>query len=129
VRLILEKPFGRNLPSSISLSEALNRLFREDQLWRIDHFLGKEVVQNLLVLRFANRFLTPVWVRVQPPVLTPTPTPKRSFSSIQKEHKTNGPPRTSTLTRGQKSLKSRRWLEADACVASSGVLSSKWGSR
>ena len=91
MRLILEKPFGRNLPSSISLSEALTRLFREDQLWRIDHFLGKEVVQNLLVLRFANRFLTPVWVRVQPPVLTPTPTPKRSFSSIQKEHKTIRP--------------------------------------
>ena len=128
MRLILEKPFGRNLPSSISLSEALNRLFREDQLWRIDHFLGKEVVQNLLVLRFANRFLTPVWVRVQPPVLTPTPPPKEVL--IQYKKNTRRPtPRPSALTRGQKSLKSRRWLEADACVASSGVLSSKWGSR
>ena len=59
-RLIVEKPFGIDLGSAEVLNEALHRGWREDQIFRIDHFLGKETVQNLLVFRFANRFLEPV---------------------------------------------------------------------
>uniref|UniRef100_V9KLG6 Glucose-6-phosphate 1-dehydrogenase n=1 Tax=Callorhinchus milii TaxID=7868 RepID=V9KLG6_CALMI len=62
-RVIVEKPFGKDLESSNKLSSHLNSLFREDQLYRIDHYLGKEMVQNLMVLRFANRIFGPVWNR------------------------------------------------------------------
>lgn len=64
-RIILEKPFGRDLQSSEELNEHICSLFNEDQLYRIDHYLGKELVQNLVVMRFANRFLTPLWNRDQ----------------------------------------------------------------
>lgn len=50
-RIIVEKPFGRDLQSSHELSSHLSSLFREDQIYRIDHYLGKEMVQNLMVLR------------------------------------------------------------------------------
>jgi glucose-6-phosphate 1-dehydrogenase len=60
-KLVIEKPFGHNRSSSDLLTESLRRGFREDQIYRIDHYLGKEMVQNLLVLRFANRFLEPLW--------------------------------------------------------------------
>ena len=50
-RVIVEKPFGRDLASSNDLSSHLASLFREDQLYRIDHYLGKEMVQNLMILR------------------------------------------------------------------------------
>nr|CAB3247922.1 glucose-6-phosphate 1-dehydrogenase-like [Phallusia mammillata] len=62
-RVIVEKPFGRDFDSSAELSNHLAGLFREDQLYRIDHYLGKEMVQNLLVLRFANRLFGPIWDR------------------------------------------------------------------
>ena len=62
-RLIVEKPFGRDLASSNQLSEHLSKLFSEEELYRIDHYLGKEMVQNLLVLRFANRILSRIWNR------------------------------------------------------------------
>lgn len=63
VRLIVEKPFGRDLQSSTELSAALRPLFCEDEIFRIDHYLGKEMVKNLLILRFANIFFNAVWSR------------------------------------------------------------------
>uniref|UniRef100_A0A8C9T9I3 Glucose-6-phosphate 1-dehydrogenase n=1 Tax=Scleropages formosus TaxID=113540 RepID=A0A8C9T9I3_SCLFO len=62
-RVIVEKPFGRDLQSSEELSAHLSALFTEDQIYRIDHYLGKEMVQNLMVLRFGNRIFGPVWNR------------------------------------------------------------------
>jgi glucose-6-phosphate 1-dehydrogenase len=59
-RLVIEKPFGIDLASALALNEQLHRHWREDQVFRIDHFLGKETVQNMLVFRFANRFIEPV---------------------------------------------------------------------
>ncbi|RZR80740.1 hypothetical protein BHM03_00006815 [Ensete ventricosum] len=62
-RIVVEKPFGKDLESAEDLSAQLGKLFDEKQLYRIDHYLGKELVQNLLVLRFANRFFMPLWNR------------------------------------------------------------------
>uniref|UniRef100_A0A0E0K208 Glucose-6-phosphate 1-dehydrogenase n=1 Tax=Oryza punctata TaxID=4537 RepID=A0A0E0K208_ORYPU len=62
-RVIVEKPFGKDLDSAEELSSQLGQLFNEQQLYRIDHYLGKELVQNLLVLRFANRLFLPLWNR------------------------------------------------------------------
>ena len=60
-RLIVEKPFGRDLASARALNATLHQSFPEDAIYRIDHFLGKEPVQNLLYFRFANTFLEPIW--------------------------------------------------------------------
>jgi glucose-6-phosphate 1-dehydrogenase len=59
-RLVVEKPFGTDLASAEALNVALHRYWREDQIFRIDHFLGKETVQNLMVVRFANSILEPL---------------------------------------------------------------------
>ena len=62
-RVIVEKPFGRDLASAIKLSETIHGVFDESRVFRIDHYLGKEAVQNLMVFRFANTFLEPIWNR------------------------------------------------------------------
>ncbi|HVE41209.1 MAG TPA: glucose-6-phosphate dehydrogenase [Planctomycetota bacterium] len=62
-RIIVEKPFGRDLESARELNGVLRKAFEERQIYRIDHYLGKETVQNLLVLRFANGIFEPIWNR------------------------------------------------------------------
>jgi glucose-6-phosphate 1-dehydrogenase len=62
-RLVLEKPFGRDAASAAELNDLIHRSFPEDRVFRIDHFLGKEAVQNLMIFRFANTILEPVWNR------------------------------------------------------------------
>jgi len=60
-RVVLEKPLGHDLPSAQRINDEVGAIFDERQIFRIDHYLGKETVQNLLVLRFANAFLEPIW--------------------------------------------------------------------
>ncbi len=62
-RLVVEKPFGHDLASARALNTRLGAVFRERQVYRIDHYLGKETVQNLLVLRFGNAIFEPIWNR------------------------------------------------------------------
>lgn len=62
-RIVIEKPFGTDLATARELNQAINKDFREDQVYRIDHYLGKETVQNILVLRFGNAIFEPIWNR------------------------------------------------------------------
>ncbi len=62
-RVVIEKPFGHDLQSAIRLNREVGKVFRESQVYRIDHYLGKETVRNLLVFRFANGIFEPIWNR------------------------------------------------------------------
>src|SRR5205823_13904091 len=62
-RVVIEKPFGHDLQSATELTGIVHEVFREDEVFRIDHYLGKETVQNILVLRFANGIFEPIWNR------------------------------------------------------------------
>ena len=62
-RIVIEKPFGRDLASAQALNRTLHKSFAEDAIFRIDHYLGKEAVENLLYFRFANTFMEPIWRR------------------------------------------------------------------
>ena len=63
VRIVIEKPFGTDLRSAQELQEVVSGVFRERQVFRIDHYLGKETVQNVMAFRFANFMFAPVWNR------------------------------------------------------------------
>ncbi|MNC46232.1 Glucose-6-phosphate 1-dehydrogenase [compost metagenome] len=60
-RLVIEKPFGYNPESAEQLNEQIRQVFKEEEIYRIDHYLGKEMVQNIEVIRFANAFFEPLW--------------------------------------------------------------------
>ncbi|MBL4646353.1 MAG: glucose-6-phosphate dehydrogenase (NADP(+)), partial [Rhizobiales bacterium] len=60
-RVVIEKPIGKDLASARELNDAIGRVFKEEQIYRIDHYLGKETVQNLMALRFANALFEPIW--------------------------------------------------------------------
>lgn len=62
-RIVVEKPFGRDLQTALDLDKVLHKSFRENQIYRIDHYLAKETVQNILMLRFANTIFEPIWNR------------------------------------------------------------------
>src|SRR5207237_6672663 len=61
--VVIEKPFGRDLESAKKLNQEIKQVLNEDQIYRIDHYLGKETVQNILVFRFGNGIFEPIWNR------------------------------------------------------------------
>ena len=59
--MVIEKPFGKNLETARNLNEQISRVFPEENIYRIDHYLGKEMLQNIMVIRFANSLFEPLW--------------------------------------------------------------------
>ena len=82
VRLVVEKPFGRNLESARELNRAIGESFAEHQVFRIDHYMAKDTVQNIFMFRFANSLFEPIWNRnyVQHVLIT-------AFESLGVEHR------------------------------------------
>jgi glucose-6-phosphate 1-dehydrogenase len=62
-RIVIEKPFGRDLETAVKLNREVGKVFRESQVYRIDHYLGKETVRNILIFRFGNLIFEPIWHR------------------------------------------------------------------
>ncbi|HBJ92750.1 MAG TPA: glucose-6-phosphate dehydrogenase, partial [Hyphomonadaceae bacterium] len=62
-RIVLEKPIGKDLASACAINDGVGEVFDEEQIYRIDHYLGKEAVQNLMVLRFSNTLFEALWSR------------------------------------------------------------------
>ena len=77
-RVALEKPLGRDLQSALQINDELAEVFNEDQIYRIDHYLGKETVQNLMALRFGNSLFEPLWRRehIRDCLLYTSPSPR-----------------------------------------------------
>jgi glucose-6-phosphate 1-dehydrogenase len=91
-RIIMEKPFGTDLASAVSLNARLHEFFAEGQIFRIDHFLGKEAVQNILAFRFANGLFEPIWnrnfidhVQIDVPETLGLSMPRRSWTGAFRE--------------------------------------------
>ena len=80
-RMVVEKPYGRDLDSAIALDEQMHAAFDESQIYRIDHYMGKETVQNVLALRFANAIFEPIWNRRYIVHRSRSPWPRASGSS------------------------------------------------
>jgi len=108
-RIVVEKPFGRDLETARALTETLHEVFKEEEVFRIDHYLGKETVQNILVLRFANAIFEPIWSR-----WSRRPRSKRARCATRRSRSSAPSARSAP----------RRWLSAP-CAASTPRGSSK----
>ena len=80
-RVVIEKPFGHDLASAKALNAEILKTLQERQIYRIDHFLGKETVQNIMALRFANGLFEPIWNRADTSIMSRSPSPKPLASS------------------------------------------------
>jgi glucose-6-phosphate 1-dehydrogenase len=89
-RVVIEKPFGRDLASAQALNRLVHRYFDEKQIFRIDHYLGKETVQNLLVFRFANMFIESLWNRERIDHVTITVAESLGLEGRAKYYETSG---------------------------------------
>ena len=106
-RLIVEKPFGRDLASAKELDAVARSVFPEDAIFRIDHYLGKEAIMNLLYFRFANSFLEPLWCRDH--VASVQMTMSEDFGVGDAARSTRRPARCATWWRTTCSRSSRCW--------------------
>ncbi len=107
-RVIVEKPFGRDLQTARALNQELSQVFRERQIFRIDHYLGKETTQNILVLRLGNGIFEPLWNR-------------RYVDHVQitvAESHRRREPRASSTRRPASSATSSRITFSSSCVSS-----------
>ena len=97
-RVVIEKPFGHDLQSAEELNAVVNSVFPEESVFRIDHYLGKETVQNILALRFANQLFDPIW-NATTSTTSRSPWPRTSGSADGAAITTaSAPPATSSRT-------------------------------